>query len=475
MSRLLIRSCLVMAAVLPAAAAEAQVSCSNPDNLCTGDPCITRNVEVISPCIADFGTRALVIGGALRVPGGGTLSLSARTVEVRSAVSASHTKPTDPAAGFLTLDADETMVVNAPIKASGFSSAGGITLVAGGSIVLNDRLTATADGGLATAPGGVVAVTAGGSLLSTGTGKVILAHGAATRFTPGGQVVLQATNGVDVPGEINASGSTGGFVSVTSTTDVVLLGRVELRGSAAGTGNGGTVMVGASGAIRSRGKLRVSGKGPGGMVVLTSSGASVEVADVAADGRTAGGDVTVEAATDATVRRAIRVRGKTDGGGVTVTAGGNATVVHGPARFDARGGLVGGRVDVVAGGTATFGTSTRVDVGGRTGGTIHVTAADVAVNDAGFAADGKTVPGAMFFVATAGDMRLSRSFRSRAGTIEGRATGDLTATGQFRAARGGCIALSAGGTLVTAAARFDEPLVADCPGSPSAAFLDPLL
>lgn len=49
------------------------------------------------------------------------------------------------------------------------------------------------------------------------------------------------------------------------------------------------------------------------------------------------------------------------------------------------------------------------------------------------------------------------------GVIEGQATGNLTANGEYTAAGGGCIGLSAGGTLDTSAATFDVPLTASCP------------
>ena len=44
-----------------------QVDCTNPDDLCTGDPCVIPAVEVVSPCVADFGARTVVVGGRLRV------------------------------------------------------------------------------------------------------------------------------------------------------------------------------------------------------------------------------------------------------------------------------------------------------------------------------------------------------------------------------------------------------------------------
>src|SRR5262245_43430798 len=46
--------------------AHAQVSCDDPDNLCTGDPCVIENVDVLSPCIVDFGSRTVVIQGKVK-------------------------------------------------------------------------------------------------------------------------------------------------------------------------------------------------------------------------------------------------------------------------------------------------------------------------------------------------------------------------------------------------------------------------
>lgn len=50
-----------LSAVVLAGAAHAQpIDCSDPDNLCTGDPCVISGpIAVQSPCVADFGTRAL--------------------------------------------------------------------------------------------------------------------------------------------------------------------------------------------------------------------------------------------------------------------------------------------------------------------------------------------------------------------------------------------------------------------------------
>jgi len=42
--------------LLLAAPGRAQVDCSDPDNLCTGDPCVIPALELPSDCTVDFGT-----------------------------------------------------------------------------------------------------------------------------------------------------------------------------------------------------------------------------------------------------------------------------------------------------------------------------------------------------------------------------------------------------------------------------------
>src|SRR5262245_60062857 len=67
-------------------AARAQVDCSNPDNLCIGDPCVVPSLEVMSPCVADFGARGLVVGGVLKAPGQGIVDLTAATIQVNAPI-----------------------------------------------------------------------------------------------------------------------------------------------------------------------------------------------------------------------------------------------------------------------------------------------------------------------------------------------------------------------------------------------------
>ena len=55
------------------------VSCTDPDNLCTGDPCVIEQRDRRHPMHRRFQPRTVVVAGTLRVPSSGTLSLTAGT------------------------------------------------------------------------------------------------------------------------------------------------------------------------------------------------------------------------------------------------------------------------------------------------------------------------------------------------------------------------------------------------------------
>src|SRR3954470_22026406 len=62
------------------------VACTQPADLCAGDPCTTGAMTVAPNCVLDFGDRRLVVAGAITVPDGGVLSLSAGDVDVRGPI-----------------------------------------------------------------------------------------------------------------------------------------------------------------------------------------------------------------------------------------------------------------------------------------------------------------------------------------------------------------------------------------------------
>src|SRR2546422_10076223 len=80
--------------LLAAASAHAQVSCSNPDNLCTGDPCVIGDVAVERQCTVDFRPRTVQVRGRLRLPDLGELDLKAGTFQVdrNGTINVEHTE-----------------------------------------------------------------------------------------------------------------------------------------------------------------------------------------------------------------------------------------------------------------------------------------------------------------------------------------------------------------------------------------------
>jgi hypothetical protein len=130
-------------------------------------------------------------------------------------------------------------------------------------------------------------------------------------------------------------------------------------------------------------------------------------------------------------------------------------------------GAIGGSVDIVST-DGTVEVSGNVRAKGRSqGGTVSIRGR-TATCEGQFFVDGS----AGSFRASATDsLSLNGVFSARGGggVIEGHATTEVTAAGEFRAA-GGCIALSAA-TVDAAGASFDEPVSADCAGSPSGAFV----
>ena len=146
----------------------------------------------------------------------------------------------------------------------------------------------------------------------------------------------------------------------------------------------------------------------------------------------------------------------------------------------------GGLVTVSAATLAAIDGNGTVDVSGDDpassgggAGTIDITGADARLGSGGMliARSASRPGGTIRISATAGDLLLAGTLlagtgasaggNSIGGTIECDASGNLTAGGVFEcldaAASGGCIGLSAGGTLDTSGGTFDKPIVASCP------------
>src|SRR5712692_1360500 len=192
--------------VVVASSTRAQVSCSDPANLCTGDPCVITDVTVASPCTVDFGPRTVIIQGNLRVPAAGTLSFTAGAI---------------------------TLELNSRIDGTDLSGGGAgadVTLQASGEIDLKGRGIDTSG-----SPGGAITVEADGMLLA---GALVAAKGLNGN---GGHVILRGAAGVaSARVEASAIRAGGGSIEVSSSA-----GPADVSGQlrAAGPDGGGTIAV----------------------------------------------------------------------------------------------------------------------------------------------------------------------------------------------------------------------------------------
>ena len=478
---------LVALAVSLASSPAHAIKCTKPDDLCIGDPCVIRQIDVASPCTLDFGDRTLVIRGTLTVPNGGTLELKAREIDVRRAIVARHATPHAGVAGNVSLTAIDNITVGWRIDASGRVTPGRISLDAGGDVQLLAPLRAAANGVNPTATGGTISITAGGRIYASGRAR-IRADGAVR--TAGGSISLSAGSGARLENRIGADGRDGGSLTVSTSTGDIFTSRQLTATGELGTGGsvvafaqtgsvflldhvdaqgvtgGGTIFAIASKVLSAAGHLRARanpGMGSGGTVVA-SANAFVRLSDtVYADGAR-GGLIQVSCLEGdlQTMAPLLADGANGPGGSITVNALHAMTV---DSQLDADGDDRGGDI-AVNGMTVTIANRGELFARGDTGGTVTVTGDSVSVLvGARILVDGTEPSGRIQLDATAGDLTLSGRFRARgrAGSIEGTATRGVFADGEFEADGDGCIGLSAGTTLDTTGGMFDIPVMASCP------------
>lgn len=326
-----------------AAPAAAQVDCSNPDNLCTGDPCVIPALELGPSCVVDFGPRQVVIDGTLRVTD--VLDLTALGFTVQGRIVRGD---------LVRLTGSGGIFVTAPVSARALIEVESVSLVSiAARLLAHDiRLRSSGAGVLVTKPlrarpeGGfkpeieveaALEIEVRAPLTAIATGSV------------GGEVVLDAGGLLTLTRSVNVDSrgffAGGGDVLLRGDAGVVVGPGASFF--ARHRGLGGLVFVeSATGDVDFRARVLVgSREGPGGE--LNIRGQNVTVAALMnGDGGMGGGEVDVEATGDLTLGNLFQVR--TDpadsGGRIRGVAGGNLTAV---GRFEA---APGGDVCLSAGG-----------------------------------------------------------------------------------------------------------------------------
>lgn len=451
---------IALAAVVfgAAPALRAQVDCSDADDLCTGDPCRIGEVKVLSPCIVDFGARDVVLTRTVKVPSGGVLSFTAENIEVSGKLLARHTGVGAADGGDVSLSASDSIQVLKRIDASGRTAPGAIALSAGGDVLLRAPIHASAKGNSPTAAGGTVTVTAQGALTSTRRGRIKVKG----KNTPGGAVTLSAGN-IDLAGKVDARGSVGGMALIAGSVGAVIAGdKVEVDGLAAG---GGTITIAGVGAVTTLRRLDADGRSAGGVIDITGVnvmiGGNMQARGSGATG--VGGAISVTGQSVST--GTVAVRGRGDAGVFTATSSAGGLEIGGHVDMRSTNGG-GGDMSLFATGSVNVKRSVRAD-GETSGGAIDVEAAggSVEVADRMVADSGAGAGGSIAILALT-DITFERGATASGtpgGTIVASAGNDLIAAGAFDAESGGCIALTAVGTLLDSEASFSPANGPSCP------------
>lgn len=357
--RVLVGLGLVALCALRAGAAQ---GLSNPNDFCTGDPCIISSDKVVTAgAVIDFGTRSVVLQRTLDIqalPGGNIGSFTLK-------------------AGNFSITGVGQIKGNASAH-----SAGSATI----QVVNNIQLNGTAANGTVRFPG-----------------------------QDGGVLNLITTVGsVSATGRINLSGdgiiASGGTLSITSAGNVTLNGDLMLPGGAQGAG--GSIDISAGGNVTTTGIIDLTGgeAGAGFLDVIASGNVSLGETDMSANGDAGdAGLATFDIGGSFTQTARFRGRGADngencgDGADVDVTALGNITLngemdIRGRG-LDCAGGFLaldGESVflqgQLLMSGTGTEGEGGDLDVSARTlislTGTVQIDGGDSGAGDVLFLSEG---------------------------------------------------------------------------------------
>ena len=470
---------LVLALLLVAAAARAQVDCDTPDDLCTGDPCVVGVVEVDDSCLLDFGTRTLVIAGTLKLPNSGELSLTAGTIQLTGRI-LNLAGSVAGAGPRVTLVASGDIDLDGPIRLAGVRGAvepGALTVQAGGNLTASSSLTAM------TSPTTISWSASAGDVDFTGR---------VNTSKDGGQISITAGGRVDSLGTFRHLDR----VDLAGGGDVRVGGRMSAR-QVLTAGAGGmltleTVLRDYGSDVTLRGDLGVMIQRTitmtplwldAGSATLESSGGDILVSmPVKAN------DVSITAAADITINALVAASPPTRSGGtVVIESTGGTIVTHAPITAQSGDGVspgdgAGGRVRLTAPAGQDVSVNADILVNGfaqnasAPGGTVEIEAGDVVIGPGvHFDADGhppgpdfpSAPPAGFRFTATFGAVETDHdgTFYARGGpsVIQVTAAGNVDLRGDYRVAPSGCIGIDAGGTVMTALATFDTPVVTTCP------------
>ncbi len=245
---------------------------SNPNDFCTGNPCIiSSNKTIDNLAVVDFGTRAVIVQAELSV-GTGSATVRAGSFSVPQPGRLRGLGTTAVAGGSLTVQTTGDITIDSlfSLGAARFNgqSGGGLNLISSAGSVRgqgNFFMENTVDAGY----GGALFVSAAGEINLTGD---ISARGGL--MGDGGSLDAFAGGDVRLTGFININGGGGGagFMTV-SAGGLVTLGPIDADGRAEGS-EGGYLDVSAIGPVTFGGRVNARG---GQNIGFCGDGGTIEV------------------------------------------------------------------------------------------------------------------------------------------------------------------------------------------------------
>lgn len=402
------RSALLLAVLVGSAGAAAGLS--NPNDFCTGNPCVIAADKVVDAgAVLDFGTRTVVLQKQLTIAslGGGAIgsfTLKCGTFQIVGDGQIRGASASGPG-GTAIIEAVNDILINGTnslgaVRLNGQDSGTLSLTTTNGSVTGNGRINLTGDGLIAS--GGTLVVRAGNAI--TLTGPISAAggtQGAGGLIDLGASGNVTLSNLVDLTGgevgggeldifsqgnvslgevDLSANGDAGdaGFSVVEASGNITLNGRVRGRGADNGEncGDGADIDITALGNVTINGELDIRGRGldcSGGFLSLDGNSVFLNgLMQMSGTGtQSDGGDLDVLARTLIRVTGTVQIDGGDSGAGDvlflsdkdidiqgTINAYGRSSISPGSAlvEFNAQGTLtVSGTIDASGGPSAPMG------------------------------------------------------------------------------------------------------------------------